>query len=239
MRQTTRDAQWREAKKRCRLSGEALAMAKEMGLNPRSLIKNIPSPRQPWKQPVEAWVREMYAKRGGRSAKRGNNRGKLTHPGEASSRTSDVLADLSPESPPVSDTQAWAARGYPIDANIASLVDAMNRFAGLRTFSSCGGHPPPLSISQAPEGHFWVCFDIDPEAGGWQSLQNLAWVVADLEEVTIKIWLAGDTPDTIAFELSGIGDPANLAALIEASGLIPTDPDSPLRDNPAFTVPDY
>ena len=61
---------------------------------------------------------------------------------------------------------------------------------------------------------------------------------ADLEEVTIKIWLAGDTPDTIAFELSGIGDPANLAALIKASGLIPTDPDSPLRDNPVFTVPD-
>jgi hypothetical protein len=58
-------------------------------------------------------------------------------------------------------------------------------------------------------------------------------VVADLEEVTIKIWLAGDTPDTIAFELSGIGDPANLAALIEASRPIPTDPDSPLRDNPA------
>jgi hypothetical protein len=110
MGQTTRDAQWTEAKKRCRLSGEALAMAKEMGLNPRSLIKNIPSPRQPWKQPVEAWVREMYAKRAGRSARRGNNPGKLTRPGEASSRTSDVLADLTPEAPPVADTQAWAAR---------------------------------------------------------------------------------------------------------------------------------
>ena len=32
MGQTTGDAQWREAKKRCRLSGEALAMAREMGL---------------------------------------------------------------------------------------------------------------------------------------------------------------------------------------------------------------
>jgi len=42
-------------------------MAKEMGLNPRSLIKNIPSQGQPWKQPVEAWVREMYAKRAGPS----------------------------------------------------------------------------------------------------------------------------------------------------------------------------
>ena len=187
---------------------------------------------------METWVREMYAKRAGRITKRGNNPDKLTRPGEALSRTSDVLADLTPEAQPVADGQAWAARGYPIDANVASLVDAMNRFAGLRTFSSCGGHPPPLSISQAPEGHFWVCFDIDPDARGWLSLQKLAWVVADLEEVTIKIWLSGDTPDTIAFELSGIGDPANLAALIEASRLIPTDPDSPLGDTPAFTVPD-
>ncbi len=38
-------------------------MAKELGLNPRSLIKNIPNKSEPWKAPVNAWVREMYAKR--------------------------------------------------------------------------------------------------------------------------------------------------------------------------------
>ncbi len=38
-------------------------MAKEMGLNPRSLIKNIPSKSEPWKAPVKDWVREMYRKR--------------------------------------------------------------------------------------------------------------------------------------------------------------------------------
>ena len=38
-------------------------MAKEMGLNPLSLLKNIPSRQEPWKAPVEDWVREMYAKR--------------------------------------------------------------------------------------------------------------------------------------------------------------------------------
>lgn len=35
-------------------------MVKEMGLNPKSLIKNIPSPREQWKQPVKIWIREMY-----------------------------------------------------------------------------------------------------------------------------------------------------------------------------------
>ena len=34
---------WDEAKKKCRLGDEEIRMAKEMGLNPRSLIKNIPN----------------------------------------------------------------------------------------------------------------------------------------------------------------------------------------------------
>ena len=33
------------------------------GLNPKSLIKNIPSPKQQWKAPVKVWIREMYAER--------------------------------------------------------------------------------------------------------------------------------------------------------------------------------
>ena len=51
---------WAEAKKKCRLNEEDIRMAKEMGLNPKSLIKNIPSPREQWKQPVKIWIREMY-----------------------------------------------------------------------------------------------------------------------------------------------------------------------------------
>lgn len=58
-----RDALWAEAKRRCRLSMEDVRMAKEMGLNPGSLIKNIPSRSEPWKAPVKDWVREMYRKR--------------------------------------------------------------------------------------------------------------------------------------------------------------------------------
>ena len=44
---------WQEAKKRCRLGDEEIRMAKEMGLNPKSLIKNVPGPKESWKAPVK------------------------------------------------------------------------------------------------------------------------------------------------------------------------------------------
>jgi hypothetical protein len=57
------DAHWAEAKRLCRLNAEDVRMAKELGLNPRKLIKNIPSPSQPWKLPVKFWIRELYARK--------------------------------------------------------------------------------------------------------------------------------------------------------------------------------
>jgi len=58
-----KQTEWAEAKKKCRLNEETVRMAKEMGLNPRSLIKNIPNKTQKWKAPVHVWIREMYQKR--------------------------------------------------------------------------------------------------------------------------------------------------------------------------------
>jgi hypothetical protein len=34
---------WQDAKKKCRLNDDDIALAKNLGLNPRSLIKNIPA----------------------------------------------------------------------------------------------------------------------------------------------------------------------------------------------------
>ena len=65
-----REAEWAEAKRKCRLNAEAMRMAKELGLNPRSLIKNIPNRAEPWKAPVHVWIREMYEKRGSQSGLR-------------------------------------------------------------------------------------------------------------------------------------------------------------------------
>ncbi|MFQ6067035.1 MAG: hypothetical protein ACE5K3_07140 [bacterium] len=41
-----KDELWEEAYKKCRLSTKHIQIAKELGLNPKSLIKNIPNPKQ-------------------------------------------------------------------------------------------------------------------------------------------------------------------------------------------------
>ena len=64
---TKKDSLWAEAKRKCRLSVEDIQKAKEMGLNPHSLIKNIPAKSQRWKAPVSEWIRDLYAKRFGES----------------------------------------------------------------------------------------------------------------------------------------------------------------------------
>lgn len=38
-------------------------MAKEMELNPKSLIKNIPNKKELWKAPVKDWIHDMYDER--------------------------------------------------------------------------------------------------------------------------------------------------------------------------------
>ncbi|WP_113928758.1 hypothetical protein [Bacillus sp. P14.5] len=57
---------WADAKKRCRLNEADISMAKELGMTPKSLTKNIPSPKQHWKAPVKEWVRELYQKKFGK-----------------------------------------------------------------------------------------------------------------------------------------------------------------------------
>ena len=69
-----RDADWAEAQQRCRLSGEEIRMAKELGISPRSLIKNIPAPSQRWKIAVKDWVRELYGKMQEKTARKNSRR---------------------------------------------------------------------------------------------------------------------------------------------------------------------
>lgn len=53
------DKQWAEAKAKCRLNDDDIAIAKRLGLTPRSLIKNIPSKNELWKAPVKDWLQEL------------------------------------------------------------------------------------------------------------------------------------------------------------------------------------
>jgi len=58
-----KNKEWMKAKASCRLSDEEVGMARELGIGPRALIKNIPNPKQRWKAPVGVWIRNLYAKR--------------------------------------------------------------------------------------------------------------------------------------------------------------------------------
>ena len=57
------DPKWAKAKEVCRLNMDDVRKAKELGLSPQALIKNIPSPSQQWKTPVKVWIQELYVKR--------------------------------------------------------------------------------------------------------------------------------------------------------------------------------
>lgn len=67
---------WGEAKRRCRLNDEDIALAKKLGLNPKSLIKNIPSKSEPWKAPVKDWIHDIAAKREKKSKQRQERKSK-------------------------------------------------------------------------------------------------------------------------------------------------------------------
>ena len=68
------DALWQEAKKKCRLNNEDIKIAKELGLNPKSLIKNIPNKSEQWKAPVSVWIREIHEERKSKSLQKLNQK---------------------------------------------------------------------------------------------------------------------------------------------------------------------
>jgi len=83
-----RDQAWVEAKRRCQLNQDDIRKAKELGLNPRKLIKNIPSKSQQWKAPVKYWIRDLYEKQQRKIAAR--RASKLDRPSPAPSRPASL-----------------------------------------------------------------------------------------------------------------------------------------------------
>lgn len=81
-----RDEDWAEAKRRCGLNQDDIRMAKELGLNPRSLIKNIPSKTQRWKAPVKYWIRDLYQKHQSKVAARRASKPAKPSPATSASR---------------------------------------------------------------------------------------------------------------------------------------------------------
>jgi hypothetical protein len=56
---------WPEAKKLCRLNQDDIAMAKNLGFGPDTLVRVRPNPKQKWKLPVKYWIRELHQERFG------------------------------------------------------------------------------------------------------------------------------------------------------------------------------
>jgi len=70
------DELWKKAKAKCRLNMEDIERAKRLGINPKSLMKNIPSPSQQWKAPVSVWLRNIEEKRQKKTEQKQKRKGK-------------------------------------------------------------------------------------------------------------------------------------------------------------------
>ncbi len=68
------DELWKQAKQKCRLNNEDIARAKRLGLNPQSLMKNVPNKSEPWKAPVKDWLIEIEEKRNKKVAQKQRRR---------------------------------------------------------------------------------------------------------------------------------------------------------------------
>lgn len=77
---------WERARKLCGLSHRDVAMAKQLGLTPKALLRNIPAPSETWKLPVRAWLHEMWRIRFGRKPVRRETPAPKRPEGEAPKR---------------------------------------------------------------------------------------------------------------------------------------------------------
>lgn len=59
------DNPWADAKKRYRLNAHQIAMAKELGMNPKKFGKYASNKSEPWKGPLGEFIEKCYRKRFG------------------------------------------------------------------------------------------------------------------------------------------------------------------------------
>jgi hypothetical protein len=109
-----------------------------------------------------------------------------------------------------------------VDPNMRSLVRALNRFQGITTVGSCGGHPEPTN-DQWPEGQWYVKLRVDHTEHGWHALEFLAWLInVDARKHHIVLYPTSPPPylnepgACLLFALQGVDeDPEELGNWIE------------------------
>jgi hypothetical protein len=129
-----------------------------------------------------------------------------------------------PEKPPT-ETAKKAIPYAELDPNIVSLVRALNRYPGVRTMGSCGGHEVITNPSQWEAGTWYVKFSLPANRFGWLLLEHLSWAInhdcrragrqAMLLPTSMPPFL--NTPgECLAFVIEGFGgeDPDELAQFL-------------------------
>ena len=150
---------WREARRRCRLNDEEVSMAKALGFQPRSLIKNIPAPSQQWKEPVNEWVRSLYEKKfGSRKPAMANTVEPGPQPVPRSGEERRIAADPWPDHPEmpdlpplvIDDSELFAETDFepPSDAEIDEQSGLMRRRQRLFRWAA---QAVAAAMSQIPE----------------------------------------------------------------------------------------
>jgi hypothetical protein len=84
---------WQDAKKKCRLNSEDIELAKRLGLNPRSLVKNIPNKSEPWKGPISVWLHEIDEKRRKKTEQKQKRKEKPQSPGMTAPTQNDSVPE--------------------------------------------------------------------------------------------------------------------------------------------------
>jgi hypothetical protein len=108
-----------------------------------------------------------------------------------------------------------------LDCRIKELVVVLNKFKGIETFSSCGGHVDPL-IGQVSRGRYYVDFWVAPNKVGFQSLERINQCICNYflySEARINVGDVGGCEDDdlpcMCFEIRGRFNPKIVADMLE------------------------
>ena len=121
------------------------------------------------------------------------------------------------------DPERWDHRvdgeDFMIDERVKELVCILNKFKGIETFSSCGGHANPKP-SQIGRGRFYVDFWVDPNKTGFGSLEKINQLVSNIfPTVRIIVGDVGgieeDDEPCMCFEIQGRANPGMIALALQ------------------------
>jgi len=138
---------------------------------------------------------------------------------------SDPISAAAPPAKPSIKTRKKAIPYDEIDANMVSLVRALNRYPGVLTLGSCGGHDVVTNPSQWEAGTWYVKFTLPTDRSGWYLLEHLAWAINnDYRRGGGRLMLLPISPppylntpgECLSFSIEGFGgeNPEDLATFL-------------------------